>query len=129
MVCTGQKAGLILVLLPPESRHPNLRGVRTEWLVSEWAHWIYPECAVGKVWVLRRYPAPDSGENVESSKLDFTRTSERSTHLELAHQHGLGTVLQPHRHALVLLLRRPQWVVRRSMSVVAPVTSCWRLPK
>ncbi|EKT4067898.1 Imm45 family immunity protein [Stenotrophomonas maltophilia] len=62
IACTGQKAGLILALLPPESGHPDLRGVRAEWLVSEWTHWIYPECPVGKVQVLRRYVAPIPGE-------------------------------------------------------------------
>lgn len=63
-VSTGSmnKAGLILALLSPEAEHPNLRGVRTEWLVSEWAHWIYPECPVGTVRVLRPYHAPLAGE-------------------------------------------------------------------
>lgn len=58
MVTTGQKAGLILVLLPPESAHPQRRGVRTEWLVTQWGYWVYPECPVEQVQVLRRYPAP-----------------------------------------------------------------------
>lgn len=62
MVCTGRKAGLILALLPPESRHPNLRGVHTEWLVSEWTHWVYVDCPVENVRVLRRYPAPIPGK-------------------------------------------------------------------
>ncbi|AWH49460.1 hypothetical protein C1925_10025 [Stenotrophomonas sp. SAU14A_NAIMI4_5] len=62
IVCTGHKAGLILVLLPRESASPNGRSVRTEWLVSEWTQWVYADCPVEKVQVLRRYPAPIPGE-------------------------------------------------------------------
>ncbi|MNV05166.1 hypothetical protein D3C71_954920 [compost metagenome] len=58
IVTTGHKAGLILVLLPRQSGHDQWRGARTAWIVSEWARWIYPECAVDDVQVLRRYPAP-----------------------------------------------------------------------
>ncbi|MBC9116527.1 hypothetical protein G4Q77_12205 [Stenotrophomonas maltophilia] len=123
------KAGLILALLSPEAEHPNLRGVRTEWLVSEWAHWIYPECPVGKVRVLRSYPAPLAGEmqSRASSTLHgcpgVQRTSNSPTSTVSARSFSRIVTIWS------FCLAVPQWVVRRSIRVVAPVTSCWRLPK
>ncbi|MFJ4347727.1 Imm45 family immunity protein [Pseudomonas sp. NPDC089401] len=57
VVTTGQKAGLVLVKLPSESESQFGRGVRLEWLISNWEKWIYPECDVSEVLFLEHYPA------------------------------------------------------------------------
>jgi hypothetical protein len=57
VVTTGQKAGLLLVKLPKECESQLGRGVRIEWLISNWDKWIYPECNVSEVHVLEHYPA------------------------------------------------------------------------
>jgi len=58
VVTTGHKAGLLLVRLPRECESVHSVGVRHEWLVSNWSTWVYPECDVADVWLLRRYPVP-----------------------------------------------------------------------
>lgn len=59
VVTTGHKAGLVLVRLPKECESTRSRGVRHDWLVNNWSKWVYPECDVADVWLLRRYAAPD----------------------------------------------------------------------
>ncbi|WP_459207667.1 Imm45 family immunity protein [Pseudomonas sp. MLB6B] len=56
VVTTGQKAGLILVKLPKECESYMGRGVRAEWLISNWEKWIYQECDASEVYLIRRYP-------------------------------------------------------------------------
>jgi hypothetical protein len=63
IVTTGHKAGLVLVLLPRESTHPEGDAVSAAWLVSEWSKWIYPDCAVADVHVMLHYPAPGSASS------------------------------------------------------------------
>ena len=58
VVTTGHKAGLLLVRLPKECESAQSVGVRHEWLVSNWSTWVYPECDVAEVWLLRHYPVP-----------------------------------------------------------------------
>lgn len=58
VVATGHKAGLLLVRLPKECESAQSVGVRHEWLVSNWSTWVYPECDVADVWLVRRYPVP-----------------------------------------------------------------------
>ncbi|QNH06398.1 hypothetical protein HNQ27_02765 [Pseudomonas sp. B11D7D] len=50
---TGQKAGLILVLLPKESC--DGRAIKARWLVNNWRTWVFPEVDVGDVLFIRRY--------------------------------------------------------------------------
>ncbi len=61
MVCSGYKAGLINVILPPESAGEKGSGVLlTSWVIENWQHWIYPECDVAEVYILNNYPVPES---------------------------------------------------------------------
>ncbi|WP_192984048.1 Imm45 family immunity protein [Pseudomonas sp. EggHat1] len=53
MAVTGQKAGLILVLLPKESC--DGRAIKSRWLVDNWRTWVFPEVDVGDVLFIRRY--------------------------------------------------------------------------
>lgn len=53
MAVTGQKAGLILVLLPKESC--DERAIKSRWLVDNWRTWVFPEVYVGDVLFIRRY--------------------------------------------------------------------------
>jgi hypothetical protein len=55
MVRSGYKAGLTLVILPLESQPTNQRGLSTQWLITNWQKWVYPDCAVKHVW-LNEYP-------------------------------------------------------------------------
>ncbi|GAB7541134.1 Imm45 family immunity protein [Cupriavidus sp. 8B] len=57
IVTSGQKAGLILVHLPPESVQAIGGGVSVEWVISNWSKWIYPDCDVKEVYVIDRYVA------------------------------------------------------------------------
>lgn len=58
VVATGHKAGSVLVVLPSECESSTSRGVKHEWLVENWSTWVYPDCAVKDVWLMRRYPVP-----------------------------------------------------------------------
>ncbi|MBI6926735.1 hypothetical protein JET66_19030 [Pseudomonas putida] len=60
VVTTGHKAGLILVKLPGECESPFGRGVRHEWLISNWDKWIYPECNASDVHFMENYPPASS---------------------------------------------------------------------
>lgn len=50
---TGQKAGLVLVLLPKESCEG--RAIKSKWLVDNWRTWVFPEVDVANVLFARRY--------------------------------------------------------------------------
>jgi len=55
IVSSGYKAGLFLVKLPMESVSDEGHGLSTEWVINNWAEWIYPECDVGDVHILDGY--------------------------------------------------------------------------
>lgn len=54
---SGHKAGLILISLPIESASIEGRALSTEWVITNWAKWIYPECNVEDVYILDGYVA------------------------------------------------------------------------
>jgi hypothetical protein len=54
MVTTGYKAGLTLVILPVES-NSGTQGLCREWVVKNWAEWIYPDCDVSQVLTFAGY--------------------------------------------------------------------------
>ncbi|MDC9591021.1 Imm45 family immunity protein [Xenorhabdus sp. XENO-10] len=58
VISTGHKAGSLLVELPKESELTNSVGLKKEWIISNWAEWIYPECDVNDVYIIRRYSPP-----------------------------------------------------------------------
>ncbi|KMW74229.1 MULTISPECIES: Imm45 family immunity protein [Photorhabdus] len=55
IVTSGHKAGLMLVKFPAECSLNEIRGLSTQWVIDNWAEWIYPECNVEDVHVLERY--------------------------------------------------------------------------
>ncbi len=55
VISSGHKAGLILVKLPAESHFDEGRALSTEWVISNWDKWIYPECDVSDVYLIERY--------------------------------------------------------------------------
>ena len=57
VVSSGHKAGLILISLPTESESTEGRALSTEWVINNWAKWIYPECNVENVHILDEYVA------------------------------------------------------------------------
>lgn len=57
VVSSGHKAGLILLSLPIESASTEGRALSTEWIITNWAKWIYPECNVENVHILGEYAA------------------------------------------------------------------------
>ncbi|MBN1084459.1 hypothetical protein JNO12_04865 [Erwinia aphidicola] len=57
VVSSGHKAGLILISLPIESASTEGRALSTEWVITNWAKWIYPECHVEDVHILDEYVA------------------------------------------------------------------------
>jgi len=57
VVSSGHKAGLILISLPIESASTEGRALSTEWIITHWAKWIYPECNVEDVHILDEYVA------------------------------------------------------------------------
>ncbi|SDF95499.1 Imm45 family immunity protein [Pseudomonas thivervalensis] len=57
-VASGNKAGLLVVRLPVESRFSGTREISREWLVENWAKWIYPDCPVEKVYLFKQAEIP-----------------------------------------------------------------------
>ncbi|AJB72429.1 Imm45 family immunity protein [Enterobacter hormaechei] len=57
VVSSGHKAGLILISLPIESASTEGRALSTEWVITNWAKWIYPDCQVENVHILDEYVA------------------------------------------------------------------------
>lgn len=57
VVSSGHKAGLILISLPIESASTEGRALSTEWIITNWSKWIYPECNVEDVHILDEYIA------------------------------------------------------------------------
>jgi hypothetical protein len=57
IVTSGQKAGLILTLLPVESVAADSGGLSVRWVVDNWGGWIYPECDVSDVYLVDGYKA------------------------------------------------------------------------
>ena len=55
IVTTGQKAGLMLYALPGEAESQHWKGIETQWLITNWAEHIYPECPVEEVFALPKY--------------------------------------------------------------------------
>lgn len=55
LVATGYKAGHLLLQVPQQAQAADGAGLRTRWVVERWAEWIYPECAVGDVFVRGGY--------------------------------------------------------------------------
>lgn len=54
MVTTGYKAGLPLIHLPAESNE-GVSGLSKDWVIANWAKWIYPDCDVSQVAVFEGY--------------------------------------------------------------------------
>lgn len=54
-VLTGSKAGIRLVVLPEESIPVENLGyaIDTAWLKQNWNNWIYPDCRLGDVWIIK----------------------------------------------------------------------------
>ena len=57
IVATGYKAGHVLVRLPAEAKAADAQALSTEWIVANWAKWIYPECPLHLVQVIENYPS------------------------------------------------------------------------
>lgn len=57
IVSSGYKAGLFLIKLPIESISDEGHGLSTEWIINNWAEWIYPECDIENVHILDEYVA------------------------------------------------------------------------
>lgn len=58
IISSGHKAGLILLRLPLESEANDFIGVKKDWLIKNWEYWIYPECHINNVYIMRNYPTP-----------------------------------------------------------------------
>lgn len=61
IVSSGYKAGLLLVVLPVESLGDGHRTIDRDWLIKNWAHWVYPECDVNDVYICDAYEAVPVG--------------------------------------------------------------------
>ncbi|WP_404684815.1 Imm45 family immunity protein [Raoultella terrigena] len=59
IVSAGYKAGLFLIKLPIESISDEGLGISTEWVIANWAKWIYPECDVSDVYLIDGYVATE----------------------------------------------------------------------
>ncbi|MCG7366334.1 Imm45 family immunity protein [Pantoea sp. ACRSH] len=46
-----------MISLPIESASTEGRALSTEWIITHWAKWIYPECNVEDVHILDEYVA------------------------------------------------------------------------
>ncbi|WP_434561089.1 Imm45 family immunity protein [Pseudomonas sp. Z4-20] len=57
-VASGNKSGLLVVCLPVDSCLPQTHGLSREWLVKNWAKWVYPDCPVENVYLFDRAEVP-----------------------------------------------------------------------
>lgn len=57
MVSSGYKAGLFLIKLPSESISDEGYALSTNWIITNWEKWIYPECDVKDVYLFEGYEA------------------------------------------------------------------------
>ena len=57
IVSSGYKAGLFLIKLPGESLSDKEHALSTQWIIDNWAKWIYPECDVSDVYLFDGYEA------------------------------------------------------------------------
>jgi Immunity protein 45 len=58
IVATGYKAGHSVVCPPADAKAPGeLVAISTSWLIRNWTQWIYAECPVEHVRVIKHYPA------------------------------------------------------------------------
>lgn len=57
MVSSGSKAGLTLVHLPKAADCLTSPGLSTQWVRKNWSDWIYPDCALGDVFISNGYVA------------------------------------------------------------------------
>ena len=55
VVSSGYKAGSILVILPVESNSNEYVGIDTQWIITNWSKWVYPECDVNNVHIIEHY--------------------------------------------------------------------------
>lgn len=55
IVTSGHKAGRLLVRLPLEAELAGVNALSRQWIVDNWAKWIYPECDVAEVLYTRHY--------------------------------------------------------------------------
>ena len=58
VVATGYKAGLIVVILPPQAMPDGQIALSTTWLAKHWTEWVWPPGDPTLVQVLHGYPAP-----------------------------------------------------------------------
>ncbi|WP_212796168.1 Imm45 family immunity protein [Pseudomonas sp. St316] len=57
-VASGNKSGLLVVRLPVESCLPGAHGISRDWMVKNWAKWVYPDCPVENVYLFERAEVP-----------------------------------------------------------------------
>ena len=60
MVCTGYSAGHTFVRLPREALVPGTIMLSTQWLISNWEHWVYSPIKVSEVTYIGHYDPPIS---------------------------------------------------------------------
>lgn len=60
VVISGNKAGLLVVRLPVESGSSGTRGISKDWIVKNWAKWVYPDCPVENVYLYDKAEVPNS---------------------------------------------------------------------
>jgi len=65
IVCTGMKAGRVLIKLPPEADCGG-RAISKDWLIRKWDEWVYPQCAIEDVLVARRFRGNGSSQLLDS---------------------------------------------------------------
>ena len=59
VISTGHKAGLTLIRLPIEARsEAGTVGISKSWVLHNWKEWIYPDCSINEVHMIRNYAAP-----------------------------------------------------------------------
>ncbi|WP_214511737.1 Imm45 family immunity protein [Pseudomonas brassicacearum] len=57
-VASGNKAGLLVVRLPVESCSPGTHGLSRDWIIKNWAKWVYPDCPVEDVYLFDQAEVP-----------------------------------------------------------------------
>lgn len=52
LICvSGQKAGLVNTVFPPESSGEGPIGLSRDWIIENWNSWVYPDGNVASVWI------------------------------------------------------------------------------
>lgn len=72
-VISGNKSGLVYLILPEDACAANGRGIKREWLIENWTKWIYPDGDVKNGYIRKKFLEHDWFSLEKCEKYNFSR--------------------------------------------------------